>query len=1261
MWKAKGLQLDSDFLGSLEPINVLIEYDGPRTFTTKISGSSLALAHQCGEDKSQLRFVVVETTADDVERIQKNELDIKSALDQPVVWLADVGKGWEVVRVLQCTLADIPNRFLPKRGVMLAPSDSENGLGLHNLPFVIDNQRHKLARVLNVLLENCENNPLDIATAYFTVSGYALVKDLLNRVGAFRLILGSEPQTGTDIGLRPKAAAIKAQLKGDLESESFSEETLRLVEDLIAFLRTEKVQVRLYENGFLHAKAYLFHQDQVSANNYSDRLRPFAAIVGSSNFTGPGLQSNRELNLVHRVIMPEEAAVDQEAAKSVGYLDYVNGSNSVDDPAGIEVPEESRRFIKSEVGARAITDLMQWYETQWNVSADFKDELIDLLDSSKFGAKEYTPYQVYMKALLEYFRDELGSDAPELGRSAVDLAEFQDDAVKKARRILARYDGVLIADSVGLGKTWVGKKLLEDYAYHRRQKALVVCPASLREMWRKELSGATIAAEIVGMEALGREGFNTKKYGDCDVILMDESHNFRNNKSNRYLALDSIIQLNGGRGRDGERKKLILLSATPINNDIRDLASQIQLFSQSQPDYFREAGIGDFNAYFRRARRLVNNEGQPAGVVLFNLLEEIMVRNTRPYIKAAYPNATINGKKIEFPKRELHTVSYNLGNTYQGLYDDIVASIEQLSLAPYKLAAYRKESSISDEQEHEWETDREMALIGIFKTRFLKRLESSIESFRLSVKRALTFEETYKDYLLGGRVVSSKDFQKAMRYLSRDEEDDLSAGSLADDLDSVAEAKEYIESLPTVDLNDFDLRKLSHDVEEDVKLLRDLYERTAPLAESDGKLERLKHLLGHDLKNKKVLIFSSFKDTSRYVHKSLTSDQSWLTNGKVPNIRRIDSGNSPDERSGMLSQFAPIGSGNDEPLENEIDVLVSTDVLSEGQNLQDCGTIINYDLAWNPVRLVQRNGRIDRLGSPHSEISIYNMFPEDELEALLRLVERLSTRISTIDDLGLLDASVLGEVVHPRTFNTLRRIRDEDGTVLDEEEARAELAGPEILLKHLKDLLSRDGSDSIDELPNGIHSGLRREKCNGMFFYFQAPRSDGQGHRHFWRYIDAESHDIKENRFEIAQLISCLPDEPRYVGDQDVFKMQDLVIENILATDQQAVARSVAPTAVDPIQQTVSETVKDSIRRRSVDRDDAKVCITFLGQPMGRSLHKQLKGIYEEWNTNKNDAELVSKVLSLAEEFGKERTIVSDIKQLTSDDLELICFEYVSA
>lgn len=501
----------------------------------------------------------------------------------------------------------------------------------------MDNERHKLADVLNGLLSAIAGKPFDAATAYFTVSAYGLVKDRLHAVGAFRLLIGSDPRTGSDIGLKPNdRKALLARLKGDLEAESFTPETLKLVEDLIAFLRADPVQVRLYEKGFLHGKCYLFHQDRVTEANRDDRLRPYAAIVGSSNFTGGGLVHNRELNVVHRVFTPDDEPTDSEAAHRIEYLaEDSNARETLLDPSGVEVPAHARRMIKSEVGARAITDLTRWYERQWAESVDFKEELIELLDTSKFGAAEYTPYQIYMKALYEYFKDELTGGENELGRSAVNLAEFQDDAVKKARRILSRYDGVLIADSVGLGKTWIGKKLLEDFAYHRRQKAIVICSASLRSMWDRELLSANIAAPVVGMEGMGRENFDPSPYKDADVILIDESHNFRNSASNRYDAIERLIQLNRGRGRDGQRKKVILLSATPINNDLYDLLNQLRLFTQAQPDYFADVGIGDLDAYFRRARTAVRRSEVSAGEILFNLLEEIVVRNTRPYIRLA--------------------------------------------------------------------------------------------------------------------------------------------------------------------------------------------------------------------------------------------------------------------------------------------------------------------------------------------------------------------------------------------------------------------------------------------------------------------------------------------------------------------------------------------------------------------------------------------------------------------------------------------------
>ena len=189
-----------------------------------------------------------------------------------------------------------------------------------SFPFVIDNLSRRLADVLNEILEQSVDRPLDIATAYFSISGYRILTDGLHKLGAFRLLLGTDPQSGADLGLKVDPNALKARFKGDLEAEPFTQETLKLVENLIAYLQAEKVQIRLFDKGFLHAKAYLFHQDKIGPQNVADRMRPFAAIVGSSNFTGPGLATNRELNLVHRVFLPTDDPRDADASRGVGYL-----------------------------------------------------------------------------------------------------------------------------------------------------------------------------------------------------------------------------------------------------------------------------------------------------------------------------------------------------------------------------------------------------------------------------------------------------------------------------------------------------------------------------------------------------------------------------------------------------------------------------------------------------------------------------------------------------------------------------------------------------------------------------------------------------------------------------------------------------------------------------------------------------------------------------------------------------------------------------
>jgi SNF2 family DNA or RNA helicase len=1120
------------------------------------------------------------------------------------------------------------------------------------IPYVIDNETAVLRDILRDVLATHAERSLDVATAYFTVGGFALLRNELKTVGSFRLLLGAEPASGEQVGLRPDARLTRGLMLHDLERLPFDESTLRNVEDLISWLRSDRVRVRLHDKGFLHAKAWLFYSDRPGRQMLFDRFRPILAIVGSSNFTAPGLTSNRELNLAHKVLLDESEAADAAAEQAVEWLSDARASETV--------TPQNRQLLKSEVGARAIIDLERWYQRQWDDGRDFKGELIELLDASKFGQKEYTPWQVYMKALFEYFRDDLGEEADGSTRSAVDLAEFQEDAVKKARRILSRYDGVMIADSVGLGKTWIGKKLLEHFAYHMRQKALVVCPAALRDMWETELRSASIAAAVLSQEELGREEFDWHQWTDTDFIVVDESHNFRNPNAQRFDALSSIIAANGGTGASGGRKKVVLLTATPVSNSVLDLYNQLTLITQNDRTFFAAAGIGDLYKLFLAARR------DPRALPLYNLLEEVVIRRTRPFIRKAYPDATIRGEKISFPDRKLKTIQYDLEETYAGLYEEIVSGVEALRLAPYHLEAYKKTKT------DEFEEGREQALVGIFKSRYLKRLESSVEAFRISIRRALQFLETFDSYLSEGRILKSSDFQKALRYISReDEEDDATVRSLADDMESKEEVKALLATMSTVDPAQYDRRHLHDDVRRDVEIFTTIYDRIRDIKPADDlKLQRLKDLLRNELRGKKVLIFTYYRDTARYLFRQLGAPESTdamafrAELGDVV-IRRLDSGADSKDRLRTVQNFAPIANGRPELAgsADEIDLLISTDVLAEGQNLQDCGHLLNYDLHWNPTRMVQRAGRIDRIGSTFDVLWVNNMFPDAGLERLLRLVESLSQRIEDIDRLGLLDASVLGETVHPRNFNTLRRIRDEDGNVIEEEEQQTELISHEFLQQEVRELLKAGGDEMLSGLPDGIHSGLRRERSRGVFFYFQA--GEGTTKQHFWRYVDLRDNSIVDNRYVIANLIACGQETPRVVEPDSwlrVFELQERAVESILQSAEQQVAMQAAPKVLDPVQQTIATILQQSLNRADIYRSDAIDSVRFLSRPVMKPKVRRLREMLRVYQNTQDVQRLLQSVKEIRTEIGVTGPNESaGARRVQREDLRLICFDFLSS
>ena len=443
------------------------------------------------------------------------------------------------------------------------------------VPELIDNKRvteHTLGEVLKALLLGTENAEFWVATAYFNLGGWIHLSDALHRTAKIRLLLGKEQE---------QAFVVDERLRSELQEEVKNRGAEAMVEiaDWEHLLRSDKVEVRVYKKGFLHGKCYLVLGGGVGQD---------AGIVGSSNFTGAGLEQNLELNATIRNEYPLE-------------------------------------------------HLKKWFETLWDESEDYKHRLLSLLTDF---TRRYTPYEIYIKVAYEAYRDRLQTQLAETPEkpSAIALANFQEDGRRIAQRVLERYGGVLICDSVGLGKTYVALALLDEYCYHRRQPALVICPAALGyPMWERVLQAHAIPYKILSMENLSRlSDDELLPYAKYPVVLVDESHNFRNPNSNRWANLLRILQIAVSQGRS---PLVILLSATPVNNSIFDLLHQLRLITRDDPAFFSDIGINDLTRYFQAAER-----NQDA---LYELLDAIVVRRSRSFIRRNYPDAGIGGEKIK--------------------------------------------------------------------------------------------------------------------------------------------------------------------------------------------------------------------------------------------------------------------------------------------------------------------------------------------------------------------------------------------------------------------------------------------------------------------------------------------------------------------------------------------------------------------------------------------------------------------------------------
>lgn len=1055
---------------------------------------------------------------------------------------------------------------------------------------IIDNSsENNLLKFLKDSLKDNQHSDFDIATAFFEIKAYGLIKDELEGVEKFRLLLGKMPEMRTNSTL---GGVLKEDVMKEIKGMGLSKENDDIGSAFVDFLKRDNVEVRLFED-FLHAKTYIFE----------DRV-----IIGSSNFTVPGLTRFGELN---KWGMKSEA-------------DYIKNG---------------------------------WFESFWNQSRDFKQELLTLIEESRFGSREYTPYEIFIKTLYEFQKEDINAQesSEDNGNSLVNLAEFQEDAIYRILTRLDKYGGVIVADSVGLGKTHIALKVIEHFhLQQRRNRALIICPAQIRELvWKKELKDKVLPEYIISQEEIGSQNFLDKveesvggNIGEIELIVVDESHNFRNPMSNRWEHLFQLIN-DHITPESGKKPKILFLTATPINNSAWDLYWQIMLLLSMDRTAFIKENIPDLFEFFRQAENNPN--------LLNDLLNEISIRRTRDYIIKNYPDAYIGDdetKKITFPERELENINYQLDKTYKGMYKEIADIIsDRLTMAYYKMLEYRISGIVTEEER--LQLGRMISVGGIFRTILLKRLESSVNAFRISITRQILFLEHLKNCLNEGKVIKKTEFSKILKNFEC---------LTGDDVDEYFLIEEELDKLELTDFNkdNYAYDDLIEDLDTDIKLFRSILDKVNTIRpEDDSKLEVLKDKLLELSKEGQIILFAYYADTLDYIYQEVIKDPRFIE----LKIEAISSSGKTsvngNQRGKLVDRFT----------KGKIDILFSTDVLSEGQNLQSAKFLINYDLHWNPTRMIQRAGRIDRIGSPYNEIYIYNFFPEQELEELLNLLKILKTKINNINNALGLDGTVLGEKINTKVFGIIRAIKDKDKSVFGELEDET-FAGGEKFYQPLKDFMKEKSQEELQKIPHGVYSGLKDGKFSGIFFYYKYEEDF-----HYWYLYDINGGTLLTNKTQIFDFITCDVNEIRTVPDffDKIYEVNEFILDDIEMT-----YKSIEQKTKDSLMQAWSSSMSTKFLKGMLDGIGWEVEEYLDEYPADKEIQKSWDKIQEEivyiphtkkglqklrkmWREYKNHYDW-KKTLKELDEYVESKSTLdkTNLEPFDKSKLQLITLDFIS-
>lgn len=998
---------------------------------------------------------------------------------------------------------------------------------------------------------------MDIVTGFFSIAALHILHTALSGNNKYRIVLGDIHDMARDEDFLKKAVNL-------LQGESNFESAFQLstyAQNAIAFLRRSTVEVRTINNAFCHAKSYIFEDKNDAAHDYG--------IVGSSNLTEAGLgikeSANVELNLV-------------------------------------ETGRENA----------AVKDLKKWFENQWNTVASAKitipidngktiekDAKTYLIEQIEQIFKAYTPEEIYQKILFEFFRADIEmNDSIEyrremefLQKSKIwnTLFKFQQSGVVSLVKLLTRYGGAIMADAVGLGKTFSALgviKYFQNNGYH----TLILCPKKLRNNWTRYQVNANSLFEDDRFSYVVRchtdlQDNRIDNYDDNVteeailsheklLVVVDESHNLRNHKSSRYQKLlDEIIRKSASKEHT---VKVLLLSATPINTGLIDIRNQFKLIGYDENKHFYDefnlVGEDPLKEIFRQANNRYNQwafepnhtvntlRARLSGVPnFFKLTDELIVARNRAFVTSYESSLTF---PIQLKPQNEHVSVQNIGSyaNMDAIYDDMkILRLTAYQPTQYEYELYpdiidratailnnvrngRPDNSIDDDERRlydslmnirnetrseilqemiaqnwivkqsirrfyqgtiNWQNNalRELSLAGMMISLFVKRLESSYDS---CLNTLIKVRDLHKQWL---------GFAEQREKVELDDEDE--ATSQDEDLETIGKRTVDFNRMIRIDDYIFDLRR---DIEILNRLISNLQQYKDDISDgkrTDEKLDTLISILRQkqNESNKKVVIFTSYTDTALYIFNHIKDI--------LPNVDYVTGDIGLKELEAKLQRFAPysklfkekrwddlyanaginpkdiesitlyqqwralINSTNNDAklcLSNPINILVATDCISEGQNLQDADMVINYDIHWNPVRLIQRFGRIDRIGSPNNEIKSVNFWPSEDIEAYLGLSDRVSNRMVAMNVAGSETLQANEEIAQMEKNNQFRQSQDAkslksihdnqvgeiedignptfDVLSLSEFKADAE----EYAQKHLKEL---------ECMPNGAFSGFR--------------------------------------------------------------------------------------------------------------------------------------------------------------------------------------------